>query len=124
VRSIAPKLKDKASLGNYKEDIIISVYGHLGCYKDTPYWWDSLKRSIPSIEGKYPKVTGDYRTRKDPIGKCADTAKELGYKVFALQNGGQCFTSEDAEKSYSKYGLSDKCRDGIGGPLVSDVYTL
>ena len=69
VRSIAPKLKDKASLGNYKEDIIISVYGHLGCYKDTPYWWDSLKRSIPSIEGKYPKVTGDYRTRKDPIGK-------------------------------------------------------
>ena len=57
-------------------------------------------------------------------GKCADTAKELGYKVFALQNGGQCFTSEDAEKSYSKYGLSDKCRDGIGGPLVSDVYTL
>ena len=124
----------------------------MGCWKDTDYWWDPDQRAIKSVEGKHPKVSGDYNTRKDPIGrfsdlafsriflqfmaiyllllifflpgKCADTAKELGFKLFALQNGGQCFTSADAQANYRKFGKSDKCRNGVGGPLVSDVYSL
>lgn len=96
----------------------------MGCWKDSNRWWEDYSRAIQSVEGKYPKVTGDYKQRKDPIGKCADVAKELGYKVFALQNGGQCFTSSDAGRTFNKYGKSDQCRDGVGGPLASDVYSL
>ncbi|XP_047145868.1 neurogenic locus Notch protein isoform X1 [Hydra vulgaris] len=123
IKSAPTRIMKKGNV-NYAEDIVISVYQNLGCWKDTEYWWDPDKRAIKSVEGKHPKVSGDYNTRKDPIGKCADTAKELGFKLFALQNGGQCFTSADAQLNYMKYGRSDKCRNGVGGPLVSDVYSL
>ncbi|XP_065651564.1 neurogenic locus notch homolog protein 2 isoform X4 [Hydra vulgaris] len=123
IKSAPTRIMKKGNV-NYAEDIVISVYQNLGCWKDTEYWWDPDKRAIKSVEGKHPKVSGDYNTRKDPIGKCADTAKELGFKLFALQNGGQCFTSADAQLNYMKYGRSNKCRNGVGGPLVSDVYSL
>jgi len=124
VKSAAPTGDKKIGNVHYAEDIIISVYQNMGCWKDTEYWWDESKRAIPSLEGLNPKLSGDYTKRKDPIGKCADTAKELGYKVFALQNGGQCLTSKTADKTFGKYGRSNKCRNGVGGPLVSDVYSL
>ena len=57
-------------------------------------------------------------------GKCAETAKGLGYKYFAIQDGGQCFTSRDAGEKYNIYGKSEKCRNGLGGPMASDVYSL
>ena len=41
----------------------------MGCWKDTKYWWEPEERAIPSVEGRHPKVTGDYASRKDPIGK-------------------------------------------------------
>lgn len=113
-----------AQRGKFKEDIIISVYQHMGCFRDTPYWWRPEERAVKSVEGMYDRVTGDWKTRKDPIGKCADTAKDLGFKFFAIQNGGQCFTSADADKTYNKFGVTDKCKSGVGGPMVSDVYSL
>lgn len=57
-------------------------------------------------------------------GKCAETAKQLGYKVFALQNGGQCFTSPVAQFTYQKYGQAAGCVNGVGGPNIYDVYSL
>ena len=58
------------------------------------------------------------------VGKCADVAKELGYKLFAIQNGGHCMSSPLAESTYMKVGSSDKCKNGIGGPTANDVYRL
>ena len=57
-------------------------------------------------------------------GKCADAAKERGYKVFAIQNGGHCMSGPRADQDYMKHGVSDKCKNGIGGPTANDVYRL
>ena len=59
------------------------------------------------------------------IQKCALFAKLIGYKVFAIQNGGECLTSATAHKTYSKYGESQVCKDdGKGGPFANQVYRL
>ena len=48
----------------------------------------------------------------------------LGYQAFAIQNGGQCYGSSTAQLSYNRYGRSNQCYDGKGGPLANNVYGL
>ena len=64
--------------------------------------------------------------RENAIAKCFETAKELGHRIFALQDGGQCFTEEPGlGLSYEKYGQSSDCSgDGEGGPMANDVYAI
>ena len=72
-----------------------------------------------------PILDGFYRTRWNAITKCYQAALKLGYSTFALQDGGQCFSSSDARKTYNKYGASSNCRnDGKGGPLANEVYAI
>ncbi|KAK3700598.1 hypothetical protein QZH41_010513 [Actinostola sp. cb2023] len=74
--------------------------------------------------------------------RCAEIAKEKGYKVFGLQFYGECWSGPSAEASFAKYGAAnpsqifqeigsppppcDKTKDQecIGGPLVNYVYRL
>ena len=46
--------------------------------------------------------------------------------IFALQDGGRCFTEEPGlGLSYEKYGQSPNCsEDGEGGPMANDVYAI
>ena len=45
--------------------------------------------------------------------------------MFALQDGGWCASSDKAEKTFNKYGKSEKCKkDGEGGPWASQVYYI
>ena len=44
------------------------------------------------------------------------------FLVFAVQNGGACFSGPEAEKSYRRYGKSDACKAGKGGPFANSVY--
>ena len=54
----------------------------------------------------------------------------MGRRVFAIQDGGQCFTEgppkQDKWKGNHKaYGVSDKCEsDGKGGPMANEVYVV
>ena len=44
---------------------------------------------------------------------------------FAIQDGGQCFSSETAHQTYDKYGTSTECLpDGEGGPMANQVYKI
>ena len=52
----------------------------------------------------------DYKARTNALIKCAKAAKSLNLKMFAVQNGGQCFGGEGAEKTFTKYGVSVTCR--------------
>ena len=52
-----------------------------------------------------------------------EAAKARGFKVFALQDGGQCFGSDDLN-AYKKYGGSTQCSDGTGGPFANSVYEI
>uniref|UniRef100_A0A6P8IV93 Neurogenic locus notch homolog protein 1-like n=1 Tax=Actinia tenebrosa TaxID=6105 RepID=A0A6P8IV93_ACTTE len=107
----------------WSEDIIVTEYQSLGCWADTPNWRNPKSRTLISLEGLDPRITEDYRTRKQPISKCAEIARGLGYKIFAIQNGGQCF-SGPLTRNYKTYGSSEKCKNGVGGPLANDVYKL
>lgn len=81
-------------------------------------------RAMDMLEGLHPLLNDDYKKRLNPITKCANAAKAYGYKIFAVQNGGQCFSGMEAEKTYTTYGPSTGCRFGVGGTLSNDVYTL
>ena len=48
-----------------------------------------------------------------------------GYRVFALQDGGECYSSEDALNTYRKYGPSEDCSVyGQGGSWANHVYMV
>ena len=101
-------------------------YEPVGCYKD------SHKRAIESVEMGYHEDFVDpymfdrnHKERKHSIQKCALFARMHGYKMFAVQDGGMCFTSSTAHKTYNKYGTSQDCKsDGKGGPWANQVYLL
>ena len=95
-------------------------YLSLGCYRDSPqaHAIGSLERANTSL------LDGPYKTRENAIGKCALEAAKNGYSVFAIQNGGACFSDFYAEKMYSMYGKTSCPAGGKGGPLVYEVYLL
>ena len=83
----------------------------MGCFKD------EAKRAILSLEGTNPVLDGPYRTRDNADKKC--------YKVFAVQDGGQCMSSVTAETTYNQYGESTACAaNGKGGPMANNVYQI
>ena len=96
-----------------------SGYETVGCYKDVGH------RAIKILEGTDPILNGSYSSRKNPIAKCAVAAMRMGYSMFAVQDGGECFGSATAPQTFDKYGKSDACRaDGTGGPWANQVYVI
>ena len=96
-------------------------YKSLGCWKDK-----SSNRAISSLEERNSILDGPYEKRKTPILKCAEAASSYGYKIFALQNGGKCSSSDTATESYDKYGAGDCSSEieGRGGYLANRVYKI
>ena len=91
----------------------------LGC------WTDTRDRAIQPLEDKYPTLLNGYRCRANAYEKCFKVTMNLGYQVFALQNGGWCASAPDAENTYQKYGGSSACRvDGEGGEWANQVYKI
>ena len=90
----------------------------VGCFKDTG------RRAIPGVDGRYPIVRGYYRRRKEAIQKCGAVALMRGYRAFAVQHQGWCATGPRAHVTYRKYGRSNRCRNGKGGPWANDVYVV
>ena len=70
-------------------------------------------------------MDGSYSSRTDPIAKCAVAAMRAGYRMFAVQDGGQCAASATAPQTFDKYGTSTACKaDGEGGPWANQVYLI
>ena len=66
---------------------------------------------MESLEGKHSHLKQhDYRTRVNALVKCAEAADEQDLKLFALQNGGQCFGGKNDENTYRKHGPSAECQ--------------
>ena len=90
-----------------------STYGvmhsksYMGCYKD------SLPRAFP-----------DYYDTGLTVAGCYQKAIELGYEIFAIQNGGECWLDDSTQNNYDKYGKSDKCKGESGGKWLNSVYKI
>jgi hypothetical protein len=77
------------------------------------------------LEGKSDILNEHYTRRENPIEKCHAAAAGKGYTIFAVQDGGQCFSSADAKTKYKKHGSSKACSsDGKGGPMANSVYEI
>ena len=100
----------------------LARYEAVGCYTE-----DTVKRAIETLEDLDPVLDGGVKgaqTRENPISKCAVAAMRRGYKIFALHDGGLCAASATAENTYKKYGRSNACLGGGGGPMANDVYSI
>ena len=105
---------------------IDTSYRYKGCWKDEVTEDDdgNPKRALDDAEGKSSFLDGDYPWRENAIMKCFETARNWSRPIFAVQDGGQCFT-EAPGQSYDKYGSSSDCNDdGEGGPMANDVYEI
>ena len=52
-------------------------------------------------------------------------ARTLGFDVFALENGGECLSSDDAAIKYKSGGDAQECpRNGLGANNVIHVYRI
>ena len=105
--------------------IFLASYNSIGC------WKDELPRAIPNLEDNYQVASildGHYKRRSREVEKCYKAALSLGYDIFAVQDGGQCFGTTNADNTYNKYGRSSKCGwpnpNGTGGPMANDVYRI
>ena len=77
------------------------------------------------LEGEDPLLDDNYKSRKDAIQKCASVAEKLGYKVFAVQDGGMCLSSSTAHKTFYKHLTSRRCASsGRGGKRANHVYVI
>ncbi|KAI8495168.1 hypothetical protein Bbelb_271540 [Branchiostoma belcheri] len=96
-----------------------ATYRSLGC------WTDSNNRAIPPLEGLDPRLQDPYRLRQNAIEKCYQAARDRGYDVFALQDGGWCASSSAAREAYRQYGPSHRCaNNGKGGDWANHVYEI
>ena len=97
--------------------IFLSVQ-RIGCYRDT------ARRAIPQMDGRSRLLRGNYKTRRNAIDLCALVAASQGYNMFAVQDGGWCATGPRAHLTFRRYGKSNRCRNGKGGPWANDVYRV
>ena len=108
------------------------LFNPIGCWKDgDPRTLVIAEESRPHISNPTSNscnfLHGPYKTRKDPIENCYKTAKCKKRKIFALQDGGQCFISGPNQPltAHEKYNRSTACGvDGKGGPLANEVYEI
>ena len=83
----------------------------VGCFKDKP------RRAVGSM-------VANLRGLKFVVRDCARQARKRGYRLFAVQNGGECWMGPRAKLTYKKYGTSKRCRGGKGGPWANNVYVI
>ena len=95
----------------------------LGCWKDEPS--RAIDGSLEEEFTRFGMFEEHYKRRQNPVQDCFKAALSKGYRVFAIQEGGQCFSSSTAKLDYDKYGKSTNCLgDGKGGPMANHVYEI
>ena len=82
--------------------------GYIGCFKD---------ESTRAMPAKLSVGT-------NLINGCEEQAAFSGYKVYGVQNQGECWSGPNAHNTYYKYGTSSSCRNGKGGPWTNSVYRV
>ena len=61
---------------------------------------------------------------KKKVYECARRANKMGYRAFALRNGGDCYVSRYKRRYASKRRVFGRSRASSGGPRVIDAYVV
>ena len=70
------------------------------------------------------RLLGNLRRRRDAVMRCFLLAARRGYRAFGVQDGGECFSGPLAHRTFRRYGRSNRCKNGRGGPWANDVYII
>lgn len=87
------------------------LYRRKGCFKDRSH--RAMGRILSNLRG-----------RRDAVMRCFLLAARRGYRIFGVQDGGECFSGPMAHRTFNRYGRSNRCRNGKGGPWANDVYII
>lgn len=82
---------------------------HVGCFADKP--WKG--RTLSYFHAK----------RKIGLLACGKVCRERGSLLMGYEFGQECFCG-DASEDYSRHGVADSCKDGLGGRLGIDIYKV
>lgn len=94
-------------------------YEPVGCFKD--------KKGDRAMSDNYANFRFfiDWHNLNSTIRQCALVARDKGYKYFAVQFYGECWSSPDAAETYNRHHPQKdlkKCRSGVGAPFTNYVY--
>ena len=91
----------------------------VGCFKDSKH-----ARALPDQYANF-RIFIDWSNMNATIRQCALVARDIGYKYFAVQYYGECWSSFDAESKYDRHGVQtkqDECWASVGGERTNYVY--
>ena len=114
---------------NHKNLIIGKDYESKGCWKENPEFENGNEgpRALKDIDKDIDESYGYYNQRTNPKQNCLDAALGRNFKFFALQDGGQCFGTND-EAEYKQYGEvvggCDPAWNGKGSGFINHVYAI
>ena len=54
------------------------------------------------------------------VQRCYEKTLAEGYRAFGLQNGGECWSSVEADHKYNMYGPASNCKNGKGQYVLGD----
>ena len=91
----------------------------VGCYIEKLRAKRLLRVKYASFAAMYD-ASDPYAT----VVKCAHLARDIGYKFFAVQNYGECYTDGNIADNYDTYGEAspENCVGGVGASLTNFVY--
>ena len=79
--------------------------------------------SVPTLEGKAKQLDGSYYNRTEPRRKCYEAAKERGWSLFTVSDGGACNSGPDAIYTYLANDIAE-CISMTGGRGVAAAYII
>lgn len=95
------------------------TFVHIGCFKDK----GKDPRPLPMLIANKRKEIDWYNLRKT-VEACAAEAQKSRYEYFSVQFFGECWSGENAGKTFAKDGVSKDCYEGVGKNRANAVYRI
>lgn len=93
----------------------------VGCFHDS-----MKQRALPLLLVNFRNNGLDWKNLQQVVRDCAEAVKSAGYVYFSIQFWGECWSGEEAHKTYDMYGSSrNGCQDNTWGREMHNyVYRL
>ena len=91
----------------------------VGCFKDR----GRKPRPLPEKIANLRRLIDWYNLNKT-ITECARRVNKRGLHYFGIQFYGECWSGENAERTYNKQGRSTRCLHGVGKGHANFVYAF
>lgn len=82
---------------------------HMGCFEDKPW--------------KGRTLSYFHKDRKIGLEACNAVCRNRGNMLMGYEFGQECFCGA-SDEDYTRHGVADSCKNGLGGRLAIDVYKV